>query len=176
MGSRVRRYALVGHVSVSVGWLGAVAAFLGLAVAAMTSDRPALVRGAYLAMEATGWWVLVPLSVACLVTGVAQSLGTEWGLVRHYWVLITLVINVVATLVLILFMGTLADLADRAGTEAMSDADLLHLRDPSPVVHAAAALVVLLLATGLSVVKPRGRTRHGQRVQRRQWAGERGRG
>jgi len=148
MGPPVRKLWLTVHVSVSVGWLGAVAAFLALAVAALRSGDPDLVRGAYLAMDVTGWWVLVPLSIACLLTGVVQSLGTHWGLLRHYWVLATLVINVAATAVLVMFMGALGQLADRLGAPGATDAAVLELRDPSPVLHAAGALLVLLLATG----------------------------
>jgi hypothetical protein len=168
MAPRTRKLMLTVHVTVSVGWLGAVAAFLGLAVAALGSDDAAMVRGAYLAMEVTGWWVLVPLSVACLVTGLVQSLNTEWGLFRYYWVVVTLVINVVATAVLLLFMSALGELADQIGAPGLSGAGVLALRDPSPVVHAALALLVLVLATGLSVMKPRGRTRYGQRRLRAQ--------
>ena len=167
MGPRTRKLCLTVHVSVSVGWLGAVAAFLALAITALSSDEPDLVRGAYLAMDVAGWWVLVPLSVACLLTGLVQSLGTHWGLLRHYWVLATLLINVTATVVLVLFMGTLGELTGRLRAPGLTDAVVLGLRDPSPVVHAAAALAVLLLATGLSIVKPRGRTRYGQRRQMR---------
>lgn len=163
---QTRKLLLTVHVAVSVGWLGAVAAFLGLAVAAVASENAALVRGAYLAMEVTGWSVLVPLSVGCLLTGVVQSLGTEWGLVRHYWVLSTLVINVVATAVLLMFMQALGALAHDVAAAGPSDRSVLGLRDPSPVVHAALALVVLLLATWLSVAKPRGMTRYGQRRRR----------
>jgi len=167
MGPRTRKLWLTVHVSVSVGWLGAVAAFLALAVTALGSNDADLVRGAYLAMDVTGWWVLVPLSVACLLTGVVQSLGTHWGLLQHYWVLATLVINLTATVVLVMFLGTLGELTGKLRATGLNDAAVLELRDPSPVVHAAAALVVLLLATGLSVVKPRGRTRYGQRRQMR---------
>jgi hypothetical protein len=163
---RARQLLLTLHVAVSVGWLGAVVAFLGLAVAVLASDDAPLVRGAYLAMEVTGWWVLVPFSVGCLVTGVVQSLGSDWGLVRHYWVLSTLVINVVATAVLLMFMGTLGALADDVRRPGLSDRDVLGLRDPSPVVHAALAVLVLVLATWLSVAKPRGMTRYGQRRRR----------
>ena len=163
----LRKATLTAHLTTSVGWMGAVAAFLALAVAALRSDDPDLVRGAYLAMDVTGWWVLVPLSVACLLTGVVQSLGTHWGLLQHYWVLATLIINMTATVVLVLFMGTLGQLTDGLRAPGLTDADVLELQDPSPVVHATAALVVLLLATALSVVKPRGRTRYGQRRQNR---------
>lgn len=163
---RPRKLLLTVHVALSVGWLGAVAAFLGLAVAAVVSEDPALVRGVYLTMEVTGWWVLVPFSVGCLLTGVVQSLGTEWGLLRHYWVLSTLVINVFATAVLLMFMRALSSLADDVRAQGLSDRAVLELRDPSPVVHATLAVVVLLLATWLSVAKPRGMTRYGQRRRR----------
>jgi hypothetical protein len=166
MAPQLRKLMLTVHVTASVGWLGAVATFLALAVASVVSDDASLVRGAYLAMELTGWWVLVPLSVACLLTGLVQSLGTEWGLLRHWWVLMTLLINVIATVVLLMFMSSLGGLAKRAGDPGLSDTGVLGLRDPAPVAHAAAALLVLLLATALSVFKPRGRTRYGQRQLR----------
>ena len=41
-------------------------------------------RGAYLAMDLIGWFVIVPLSLASLLTGLVQALGTTWGLFRHY--------------------------------------------------------------------------------------------
>jgi hypothetical protein len=53
------------------------------------------------------WFVLVPLSLASLLTGLVQSLGTPWGLFRHYWVLFKLLINVLATIVLLMYMQTL---------------------------------------------------------------------
>ena len=46
-----------------------------------------MVRAAFLAMESIGWFVIVPLSLAALPTGLVQSLGTEWGLFRHCWML-----------------------------------------------------------------------------------------
>ena len=106
MTPRLRKFALTAHVTSSVGWLGAVAVFLALAVAGLTSQDAQTVRAAYLAMELTGWFVLVPLSLASLLTGLVQSLGTAWGLFRHYWVLFKLLINVVATIVLLLYMQT----------------------------------------------------------------------
>jgi len=120
------------------------------------------VRATYLAMEATGWFVLVPFSLASLLTGVAQSLGTKWGLFRHYWVLVKLLINVIATIILLLYMQTLSSLAGVA-TEPILD--LSGPTDPSPVLHAGAALLLLLVATTLAVYKPRGMTRYGQRKQ-----------
>jgi hypothetical protein len=163
----VRRVALVTHVACSVGWLGAVVASVALAGAGLTSRDGQVVRSADVALELIGWYVLIPLSVASLLTGLLQSLGTVWALFRHYWVLIKLLMNVIATGVLLLYMQTLTYLADLARTTP-PDGDLSRLRDPSPVVHGAAAVVLLLVATTLSVYKPRGLTSHGRRMQLRQ--------
>ncbi|MFI5907801.1 DUF2269 domain-containing protein [Dactylosporangium sp. NPDC051541] len=150
----LRRLVLVLHVGVSVGWLGAVAASLALGVTGLVATGPGVVRGAYLLLEPVGWALLVPLSVAGLATGLVLSLGTRWGLLRHYWVLFKLLINLVATGVLLLYMRTLSAVAAMAGDPATS---LDDLRTPSPVVHAAGALVLLVVALALSVYKPRGR-------------------
>ena len=165
MTPRVRKVALTAHVVSSVGWLGAVAVSLALAVAGLTSQDTQLVRAAYPALEMTGWFVLVPLSFASLLTGLVQSLGTKWGLFRHYWVLAKLLINVFATIVLLMYMQTLSFLSDEAAETTLSSGDLSGLRSPSPVLHAGVALLLLLVAATLSVHKPRGMTRYGQRKE-----------
>ncbi len=165
MTPRLAKFALTAHVTSSVGWLGAVAGFLALAVAALTSQDAQIVRAAHLAMELTGWFVIVPLSLASLLTGLVQALGTRWGLLRHYWVLFKLLINVFATIVLLLYMETLSFFAGVAAKTTLSSGDLSGLRSPSPVLHAGLALLLLLVATTLSVYKPRGMTGYGQRRQ-----------
>jgi hypothetical protein len=131
----VRKLLLTVHVVVSVGWLGAVAAFLALAIGGTTS-----------AMGIVGWYVIVPASIASVVSGVVQGLATPWGLFRHYWVLIKLVMSVLASTLLVVHMMHLQHAGSRI------------------IVDAAAALVVLLVATVLSIYKPRGLTRYGRRV------------
>jgi hypothetical protein len=163
----LRKFALTAHVASSVGWLGAVAVFLALAVVGLTSQDAQTVRGAYLAMEPAAWFVLVPLAFASLLTGLVQSLGTTWGLFRHYWVLAKLVINAFSTIVLLIYMETFSFMA---GVAADPSADLGVVRNVSPVLHAGAALLLLLAATTLAVYKPRGMTRYGQRKQHEQRA------
>ncbi len=170
MAPRLRRFALTAHVTSSVGWLGAVATSLALAVAGLTSRDAQVVRAAYLALEVIGWFVLVPLSLASLLSGLVQSLGTTWGLFRHYWVLVKLLMNVFATIVLLLYTQTLSYLAGVAAQTTLPGGDLRGLRSPSPVVHAGAALLLLLVATVLAVYKPRGLTRYGRRKQHEQRA------
>jgi uncharacterized membrane protein len=162
MRPRLRKLALVTHVSASVGWLGAVVAFLALAITGAASQDPQTVRSAYLMMEPVGWFVIVPLNLASLVTGLISSLGTTWGLFRHYWVLAKLVINVFATGVLLMYMQTLGYLT---GVAADSSADLVALTNGSPILHTGATIPLLLVAVTLAVYKPRGMTRYGQRRQ-----------
>jgi uncharacterized membrane protein len=163
MAPGVRKLALTAHIISSVGWVGAVAGFLALAIAGLTGRDPQRVRAAYLAMELTGWFVIVPASLASLVTGIIQSLGTPWGLFQHYWVVAKLLITAVASIVLLVHMqpiGTVARVAAKAG---LSTADLAGLR-LQLVGDAGAAVALLVVATTLSVYKPRGVTRYGQRI------------
>ena len=111
-------------------------------------------------LEPLGWYALVPFSVASLATGLLQSLGTRWGLLRHYWVVVKLVMNVFGTAVLLLYMQTLTVLTD-AARRLDGPGDLAPLRSPSPAVHAAAAIVLLTVALVLSIYKPRGLTAYG---------------
>lgn len=165
MTPRLRKFALTAHITSSVGWLGAIAGFLALAVGGLTSRDAQLVRGAYLAMEVTGWYVLVPLCLASLVTGLVMSLGTPWGLFRHYWVLVKFLITIVAALILFMYTRTLSHLGGLAADMTLF---VDELRNPSPVLHSGLALLALLVNTTLSVYKPRGLTRYGWRKQQEQ--------
>ncbi|MBT2398760.1 hypothetical protein [Streptomyces sp. ISL-100] len=164
---RLRKLTLTLHVTASVGWLGAVAVFLALAIAGLTSSAPQTVRGAYLAMDVVGWYVIVPFSVASLLTGAVQSLGTVWGLLRHHWVIAKLLITVIATLLLLVHMQPVGHLADAAARAALAGGELEGMRIQL-IADAAAALLVLLTAAALSVFKPRGVTRYGRRRLREQ--------
>lgn len=163
----VRKFALTVHLACSVGWIGAVLAYLALVVSAMTTRNAQTVRAAWIGMESIGWFVLVPLAVAALATGLALSLGTRWGLFRHYWVLFTLLLTVLAAAVLLGHMPTVSYYAGlaRAGT-APASAGL-----QGELLHAGGGLVVLLLIAGLNVYKPRGMTPYGRRKLRDQRTG-----
>jgi hypothetical protein len=162
MTSGVRKLALTTHVTSSVGWFGAVAAFLSLAIAGLTSQNPQTVRAAYLSMELTTWAVIVPLSVAALVTGIVQSVGTTWGLFRHHWVVAKLGLTVLATIILLVHTQPIGRVAAVAAEGMLTSADLRQLRIQL-VADAGAALFALLVATTLSVYKPWGLTSYGRR-------------
>src|SRR6266545_1801499 len=139
----LRKFALTVHLAFSVGWIGAVVAYLALGVSAVTSRDAQTVRAAWIAMELTGWYAIVPLALASLLTGLVMSLGTQWGLFRHYWVLISLVLTIFCTVVLLLHMPTVSSLADMA-----READGAHLgKLGGDLFHAGGGLLVLLVIT-----------------------------
>ena len=104
----VRRAALALHIVTSVGWIGAAAGYLVLGVVAGSSQQPLTVRAAWIGMELIGWVAVLPLGCLALLTGLAMSLGTPWGLFRQYWVLIAFVLTVLSLIVLILHMPTVS--------------------------------------------------------------------
>lgn len=159
----LRKAALTVHVVSSVGWIGAVAAYIALDVAVATSQVAQTVRAAYLAMAMIVGYVIVPLAFASLLTGLVMSLGTKWGLFRHYWVLISLLLTIVATAVLLVESMTVGDLAGIAASPTTSGDDLRAL--PSTLVHSVGGTVLLLAILVLNTYKPRSMTRYGWRRQ-----------
>ena len=162
MNPNLRRFVRTAHITVTVGWLGAVASFLVLAVTGLNSPDTQLVRAAYLAMNLLARYIILPLSIVpLLVTGPLLSLGTPWGLFRHYWIVVKLLINILSTLILLVHLRPIGYLAQVIAERALSSAD--RGMQVQLVVAAAAGLLALLLETGLAVYKPRGLTPYGWR-------------
>jgi hypothetical protein len=157
MTTPIRKLTLLAHIIFSIGWLGSVAGFLALAVAGRTGTNPQIVRAAYLAMEPITWFVIVPFAFASFFTGLLLSLGTQWGLFRHYWILGKLLINLFSLPILLLHTRVIDDMAGKAARANLSRADLLG-PGTQLVVTAIAALAALLVASILSVYRPRGLT------------------
>jgi hypothetical protein len=160
LASRLRKLALVAHVGSSVGSLGAVTAFMTLAVAGLMGEDTEQVRACYVAMEMIARFAILPLIIASLLTGLVSSLGTTWGLVRHYWVVVKLLLNVVVLIVLLLQMEPISYMAAAAADARLSGVDVVGLRK-SLAMHAAGGLVALIAATVLGTYKPRGLTPYG---------------
>ena len=164
---RLRKFVLAAHVASAVGSLGAVAVFLALAIVGLTSEDARMVRAAYIANGVIAWYIILPLVLAALLIGVVQSLGTPWGLFRHYWVLAKFLLTILTVMVLLNQMDGISHIAAAAAETTFSSADLLGLRR-SIRLHAAGGLVVLLVLVALSIYKPRGMTRYGWSRQHKQ--------
>lgn len=160
----LRKFVITVHIILSVGWLGAVVAYLALAIVGLTSHDAKLVRAAYLSMELIGWFVIIPFGLATLLAGLVESLGTQWGLFRHWWVLVKFLLTTSATIILLRHMQAVTRMSGVAAETILSATDFRALRIQL-VVHAGGGLLVLLAATVLSVYKPWGMTPYGRRKQ-----------
>jgi hypothetical protein len=90
MNPKGRKFLPTLHITVSVGWIGVVLAYLALVIAAMLGQSDQLLHAAWIALELIGWYIIVPLALAALITGISIALGTPWGLFRPLELAITL--------------------------------------------------------------------------------------
>ncbi|MBN9629190.1 hypothetical protein ACRAWC_21715 [Leifsonia sp. L25] len=151
---RARTAIVAWHVGLSIGWVGAVAAFATIATLGWTTAEEDLWAGIYAALRATIWFVIVPLAGASLISGIFVSLITRWGLTRHYWVLLKLILTVVATAALALH-AHVSDIAAHAAVTTGRDFAAARVQ---LVVDSVAGLIVLCAIALLSFIKPRGIT------------------
>ncbi len=158
----LRKLTITAHVTFSVGWLGAVAAFLALSIAGLTTQDAEVVRGVYLSMNLISRFVIIPVCFAALATGLLQALGTPWGLFRYYWILLKFGLAIFATFALLVHQfGVVAEVAKRvsgAAAETLFSLDFGPLK--TELVRAPSlAILLLLVAASLGVYKPWGLTR-----------------
>ncbi|BCJ73516.1 hypothetical protein CS0771_30600 [Catellatospora sp. IY07-71] len=149
-----RRFLLTAHVVTSVGWLGVAYALLVMALSAQAADDAGTRAATYSLMLSFDTAAMLPLGLAALVTGVILGLGTHWGVLRHWWVAVKLVLNVAVLVVPMLTRHpALVDAVDTAR------AGLLTAPDGRVLDGSIASVIVLTAATVLSVYKPWGKTR-----------------
>ncbi|MGH3827006.1 MAG: hypothetical protein ACRDQX_07510 [Pseudonocardiaceae bacterium] len=154
---RVRAVVLTVHVVMSVGWLGIDGALVALEGTGMATVHPAARAGMATATAVIVCWVLVPVVFLALVSGLVLALSTHWGLARHWWVLVKSGIAAVLVAAGLAFLVPALP-AILAGGGAPATAATL--------IGKVVALVLLLAATGLSVIKPWGRTSRGRGVRK----------
>ena len=153
----LRRAVLITHLLGGVGWFGAVAAYLCLSATGLFTASPKLAEACYLAMDVIGWRVIVPLSVVVVLAGLTQGIGTAWGLARHWWVLLKLLMTILAAGALLMHMRPTSVLAAAAQAGRLADPDLQGLRFEL-VLAPSLALLLLGFNVALGVIKPKGLT------------------
>ena len=168
MSPTIRRLALAVHLTLSVGWLGAVGAYLALDITVAMGTDAGTVRGAWVSMGTITSAVIVPLALGSLLSGLVMALGTKWGLFRHWWVLISFVLTVVAAVVLLSETTLISTTAAMAANPSTPDEQLLAA--PPTLLHSIGGLVVLVTIQVLNVYKPQGVTPYGWRKQQKERA------
>ncbi|MFG3691697.1 hypothetical protein [Micromonospora sp. NPDC047740] len=147
---RSRRLLLAAHITVTVGALGADAALLALAVSGLRDTDP---RTVYPAAYLLGRWLVAPLAVGSVLTGLALAAAGPWRPLRHGWVTVKL------TLAAVLAAAALALLVPRLGhaaAAAVGSSTAGVPRGDRVVAVAAPAAALLVLGTNvvLRVFKP----------------------
>ncbi len=141
------------HIIMSVGLLGDVSAFLVVAIAGTSSADPSFAGASFDLLAMFSVVFGIPLSFGALITGVVLGLGTKWGVLRYPWVMTKLLLLLSVILVGAFVLGPTVD-GLRKGTGSAEG--LL-------IAAAAWDVLVLLIATTLSVFKP-GRRRASRRA------------
>jgi hypothetical protein len=160
MSRRRRKLVLTLHVGSSVGWLGAAIAMTVLLVAGLVTGNPALRHSAFTFMHVYDLAVMIPLGYLALITGVLLSVGTNWGLLKHWWIVVKLVLTVAVLVFAGVFTsGWVLEAVARTAEDPMADLGTLAVQLVANVV---AFNVVFWTNTTVSVFKPWGLTPRGQ--------------
>ncbi len=171
MSRRRRKLVLALHVVTSVGWLGAAIAMTVLLVTGLVTRNPALRHAAFTFMHVYDLAIMIPLGYLALITGVLLSVGTNWGLLKHWWVVTKLVLTVAVLVFAGVFTsGWVLEAVAITAEDPMADLGVLAVQ---LVANVAAFNVVFWTNTTISVFKPwgltpRGRHKLGQQVAAKQ--------
>lgn len=155
-----RKGALVLHAVCGIGWMGAdIALFLLLLNARTTTNATEAISG-YTAVSLIVPIAVPPLCLGILLTGLLLGWGTSWGLLRHWWVFVKLLLSV--TMTILVFVGLLPAIHSIPGIAQLATADAVRQRlgalTAQLLFPPAVSFGMLATATILSIFKPRGLT------------------
>ena len=163
MRPRTRKGVLVAHIVAAGAWIGLDVVLAVLVFTPLLTSDTAAAALCYQAMPLLFWPILVS-GLTCLGTGLVLGMGTHHGLLRHWWVLVKLVLNTVLTSLVVVLLGPGMAEAAEAGRRLAAglpvDVDLSNMVFP-PIVSGTS----LLVATVLAVYKPWGRVRRAAAAQ-----------
>jgi hypothetical protein len=148
-----RKLLLTVHVAATVSLIGTTLVLLVLGISGLRGADPRTVYPAAYLVEA---WLVAPLAILALGTGLLQAALTPWGLFRYWWVAIKLTTTLGFTgLVLLVLIPRLAASAEAAtAAQTFTAAERLPLALVPPV-----ALTALIFNVALAIFKPGWRLR-----------------
>ncbi|WP_025745917.1 hypothetical protein [Kallotenue papyrolyticum] len=153
----VRKSLTVLHAICGIGWMGVDIAVFALLMTARTTDDPALVASSFDAIRIIVPLAVPALSLGMLATGVLLGLGTRWGLIRYWWVLVKLLMALVmVVLVFVSLVPTVSSISVPVPTAASAD-ELRARLGPLPdmlLFPPIVSFLMLGIATILSIFKP----------------------
>lgn len=158
LSTRARKVVLLAHIAAAGAWLGIDLVLGILVVAALTSPDATGAAAAAATISTFATWPLVVVGLVTLTTGVLLGFATKYGLVRYWWVLAKLVINVVLVVLVVLVLSPGVTALGEGARVALEDGAALPVTGTllfPPIVSSTAVIVAMTLA----VFKPWGRLR-----------------
>lgn len=156
---KLRKLTLTSHITFSVGWLGAIAVFIALAVTGLSTVNKQVAQSMYVAMEISTLYIIIPFCIASFITGLIQALGTKWGLFKYYWIIVKLFLTIAMTGLLFLHLKPISYLSgvamDMSSNNVETSCTLIDL-----IVKASGAILALIAITTISIYKPWGRVQN----------------
>jgi hypothetical protein len=155
---RWRRATLVVHIVAAGAWIGIDVIVAVLVLTGWFGHDVALRSLAYQALATFVVWPMLTAGLVSLATGLILGLGTVWGLLRYWWVVVKLALNLVLCTLIVLVLRPGMDEVAGYGRDLLTGSP-----DPGAVSSLffppAVSLTTLTLATTLAVFKPWGRIR-----------------
>ena len=164
MPPKVRRTVLVLHIIAAVSWLGLTFADVTLAITAMASENPEVRHAMFRALGTIADILLIPVAWTAFLTGLLLALGTQWGLLRHKWVLTKFCLTVL-TVALTTFslVPGLKGMRDEVNATPAGELVQLETSDVTALISAGIiSTTIYTTCVVLSVFKPWGRTKRGR--------------
>jgi uncharacterized membrane protein len=157
---RLRKTVLLIHIMAGGTWFGLDVAMAVLVFTAIGTDEPATCAHALQSLAFITVWPMFTAAMASLITGLVLGLGSRYGLVRYWWVMIKLVLNLTLAALIFSLCGEISEIA--AIGRQLADGqptgwDFTDMLFP-PIVSPTALTVAFIL----SVFKPWGLIRKGR--------------
>jgi hypothetical protein len=163
-GARTRKGFLVAHIASAGAWIGIDVVMGVLVFTALLGDEQTRAL-CYRALELFAVWPLIATGLVCLASGVVLGLGTKWGLIRYWWVVLKLALNVVLVgLVPLALRPEVIEKAEQGRRFAVGEPASLAVGNLifPPIVSPTLLLIALVLA----VFKPWGPIRRPRAPKR----------
>jgi hypothetical protein len=156
LNKRCRHALRILHFASALGWFGAGLAQLVTGIMVMNSADVLIRHYAFELGGTSGQVVCAPLAIIAAVTGIMLGALTEWGLLRHWWIVVKLVLTVG---IIIFGSVVLSSLSGQVATEtaATTNPDAGVATAQTALIGGCVNIGVLLAVTVISVIKPWGR-------------------
>lgn len=153
-----RKVTLLLHILAAGTWFGLDAAMAILVFTSTSTDDPGTQAYALQALQLVTVWPMFTAAVLSLATGVLLGLGSKYGPVRYWWVLVKLCLNLLLMVLVLLALPTGVDEAARIGGLLAAGQDVAW-RVQEMIFPPIVSPTLLLVAFVLSIFKPWGRVR-----------------